>query len=201
MFQIIPVRIITLVAFEIVYAVACPLSKTHKNTRTIINILVSISTVWAIIAVIMFQRKYKKYHQGHSPLLKLAAFKLAIGLQAIQTIIFTTLATHTDVFRPPAPYYISYNDLARGLPIVLVSLYIFLTTISYLWAFEFKRFRGETKQSGPGGALLAIFNPSDVLQSMIHAFFGSRGASEVEDSDSDYVRDLKQRGGVWSPTS
>lgn len=145
----------------------------------------------------MFQRKYKNYHQGHSPLLKLAAFKIAIALQAIQSIVFTVLAGHTHVLQPPAPYYISYNDLARGLPLVLFSLEIWAMTIFYIWAFPFNRFAGEgAKQSGAGGALLAVFNPRDMIQSMNYAFFGSTATSEVEDSDSDYVRYLKQGGRV-----
>lgn len=183
-FQVAPVRIIAFIAFEALYGAVCPMSEHRKRGRTIITVIVAISTVLAILSIIRFQRKYKHHHAGQRPLLKLFAFKAVIALQITQNIIFTALA-NTDIFKPSAPYHVSYNDLARGLPQVLFVWELLAATILFLVAFNVRRFRAEVqsgvpKASGVGGALLDTINLSDIVQGMVYAVSKPRELSDVD---------------------
>lgn len=120
--------------------------------------------------------------QGHRPLLKLASFKIVIGLQVLQNMAWTILNQHGS-FIPWSPYYFSYNDLSLGLPQLIMAWELLGMTILFFWAYGFTQFQAaDGRAAGPVSALVQVINPGDILEALLYSFIG-RKRQGADDAD------------------
>lgn len=169
--QVIPFRIMTLIAFEVLYGVTCPLSAGRQLGSIAVTVVQGMSTLVAVIGVVRFERRMSTNLKNHRPLFKLFAFKMSVGLELIQSVLFTVLAKER-VFFPTL--YISYNDFYIGVPQFLLINEMFLFSIIFIWAYEYAPYRVQVKQGATtksvGAALVDILNPSDIFRAVLFMF-------------------------------
>jgi hypothetical protein len=125
------------------------------------------STFIAILGIVMLEKRMHQQMQPHLAIAKLWSFKTVAGLDALQVVIFPTLAAHR-VWTPSWPYYVSYNDFALALPNFLLVWELVFVSAAFLWSFNFNRYRdhvlhnAEVPAKGVGGALLDVFKINDI---------------------------------------
>ena len=162
--QLIPSRIITLIAFEVLYSNACPLSSTRENVQIAITVVQGISTVVAITGVIGFARRMKGHLEGKKVYFKLFSFKLVVGLEILQSVLFSVLSAER-VFPPTK--YVSYDDFATGLEWFILTFEMIFVSIMFITAFEFAPYRQDARNGIPREglfrAVLEITNPMDFI--------------------------------------
>lgn len=188
-FQCAVIRIIMLIASEVLYAKSCPLSSTRQYGAMIIEVIQAVSTGLAIAGVIIFERRLRPELAKHKSMPKLISFKSVVGLEALQSFIFPTLASQ-QVFFPTPPYHVSYNDFAKGLPSFMVIWEITIAAIVFLHSFEFKPYRqaiheGQPPVASVGGAILQTLNPMDIIGGVFTMLTGFRRDSRVKYQQAD----------------
>jgi len=181
-FQLFFTRIGTVLAAEFLYGFTCPLSTVRAHGQTVITTIQSFSTGFAVWGCILLDARFRPIMHEHLAQLKLISFKFVVLLQAVQEVIFPTLAEHR-IFKPSPPWLISWNDFAVGLPQFLLVWEMVLVAITFIWAFHFNRYRTlmlrdhEDIVSGPGKAFLDILDLTDIWQTVAYAFFGIRSTA------------------------
>ncbi|KAJ5984242.1 hypothetical protein N7481_006341 [Penicillium waksmanii] len=174
----------------------CLESKDKHFAHFWINIIGILSLGVAIVAILGFYTNLKGYMKEHQPLLKLLAFKLVVGLEFLEQIIFTILHS-TDALKPSDT--LSYADTIIGLPTLLICLQMVPFAFLFYYAYSVKPYKtsnarvkhssdsqqylavvdSETGghyikryQGGPLGvfAWLALFNPVDFFRDIKSAF-------------------------------
>lgn len=175
-FQITFTRIATYIAQEIAYAVTCPLSNDRRYASLVVQIVQGISTAITVYAVIVFERRMNSIltNQGHRPTLKLVSFKLIVGLEAIQNILFPALGDD-GIYFPTPPYHVSWSDFAIGIPQLILIVEMAIASVVFLWSFSFEEYKrlvikGEPVRAPAWRAFFQTFDIRDVWQGVIYMF-------------------------------
>lgn len=175
-FQVTIFRILTLVASEVVQSLTCPLSKTRAYVNILIQVIQGISTTITVTAIIVFEKRMhsRLQNHGHRPLLKLISFKLIVGIEALQDVLFSLLA-ETGVYFPKPPYHVSYSDFAVGVPQFILVWEMTVVIIVFMWAYTFEDYRrmlvaGEPILMPTWRAFLDVLDLSDTWKSFKYMF-------------------------------
>jgi hypothetical protein len=131
-------RIGTVLAQELLYGLTCPLSKSRQYGSIAIQVIQGFSTGLTVFGVVVFERRMHDLlaNNGHRPLMKLISFKIIVGIEGMQDIIFASLGD-SGVYFPKPPYRVSWSDFSRGIPQLLLSLEMVAVSIAFLWSFSF----------------------------------------------------------------
>ena len=165
-FQIIPSRIATLIAFEVLQASTCPFSETLKVGKIVITAIQAATTVIAVLGVIRFARTFRTELSGHRVWFKLFSFKAIVGLELVQSIIFTVLSQEL-VFSPTL--YVSYNDFAVGLEQFILIWELLIVSCMFVKSFGWAPYRQGSRMGSVLGALREVVNPMDIIRGLWYA--------------------------------
>lgn len=174
MFQITLTRIATVVAQEVLYGITCPLSPVRRQGSMIIQIIQGISTTITIYGVIIFERRLKDQLHHHRAMLKLASFKLIVGVEAMQDILFSALGD-SGVYFPKPPYHVSWADFSVGIPQFILMIELAIVAFVFLWSFTFEPYRdmvyrGEKVNVSSWKAFLNVFDVWDIWKGFAYMF-------------------------------
>ncbi|KAJ5504776.1 hypothetical protein N7463_007650 [Penicillium fimorum] len=169
-----------------------------------ITIISIISLALAMTSIIGFHSNLKSYMEGQKPMMKLLAFKMVVGLEFLEQIIFMVLDS-TGTLKPSAT--LSYADTIIGLPTLIICLQVVPFAFLFYYAYSIKPYTtlnvnctsnlqylavvdsetGSTRvkryQGGPLGvyAWLALFNPGELFRDIKSTFNMLHGSkTEVE---------------------
>lgn len=212
-FQIIPVRFITLIATLAVSGPECHLLKPSSNAHTIIQAIGTVSTIICFISILKIHKFLKPTidipSEHRKPMTKLLALKLLVFLDVMQTLIFNILLT-TNTIKPTS--VLSLPDLVIGVPGLMVCIECFLFSSLFFWAYtaapykvkEFETERGVTYTGKASffAAVIDVFDIRDILGGildMFNAFRGWRSGAQGVESEWDgvYQRYPDGRGGGY----
>lgn len=190
-FQVVLTRIATVIAQIVVEATLCPLSETKAHANIAIQVISSFSTGLTVTAIIAFEKRMHKHlaNHGHRPLLKLFSFKLVVGLDATQAILFSALAD-TGTYFPKWPYHVSWNDFAVGIPSFILIWELTIVSFIFLWSFTFEPYKklalekGEKVQPQSWRAFIQALDMRDIFHAVIY-MFTARGNSEYHEGPVD----------------
>ncbi|CAI7625221.1 unnamed protein product [Penicillium crustosum] len=158
-----------------------------------ITIISIISLAMAMINIIGFHSNLKSYMEGQKPMMKLLAFKMVVGLEFLEQIIFMVLDS-TGTLEPSAT--LSYADTIIGLPTLIICLQVVPFAFLFYYAYSIKPYttlnvnctsnlqdlavvdsetgnpRVKRYQGGPLGvyAWLALFNPGELFRDIRSTF-------------------------------
>ncbi|KAM0235208.1 hypothetical protein ACHAPO_006005 [Fusarium lateritium] len=169
--------------------VFCQESNSREFANIYLRVIMTISLIVSVAAILQMYMLLKKDLAHHSPMLKLTAFKIVVGLTFLQEIIFWILGDQ-GVLEPTD--VLTYADVHISLPnlvtcVLMVPLSIFFY-IAYPWkVYVHGHGRGtfakleennrpeQSYQGGPFGiyAWLAMLNPSDSLKAILFIFQGT----------------------------
>ena len=173
-FQIMITRPITVIAIEVIYGITCPLSSKRAKAVEVLTFVQLASTMIAALGCFFTERRFKSNAgmRQQRAFAKLAVFKIIVILEAVQGTVFSFLAGNGTFF-PSPPYYISWNDFARGLPQLILSVEVVLSAVGFIWIYDYKQYRldGPLTFSGSvGTAILQTVNPIDIVKATLAAF-------------------------------
>ncbi|KAH8198937.1 hypothetical protein TruAng_006898 [Truncatella angustata] len=164
-----------------------------------LEIIEKASMILAVIAVLRTYAKLKVELRPHRALQKLLAFKLLIGLQFIQQIIYMVLTRASPSPLEPSDT-LSYTDLEIGIPTLLVSCELVVFSVFFHFAYSvtpyqlssyshkpLSDFTNSEQQSGgdecyhggPFGtrAWISMLNPAELIAAVL---FGFKMQKEVD---------------------
>lgn len=131
-FQVLPTRVCTLVATEIIQARACPLSTKLTNSRLVISAIQTISILIGLAAILRFYARLKAHIGKHYCIRKLVVFKGVIGITTLQTLIFSILELEKELVPTKT---VSYLDLTLGIPAMMTCCEMLIFSCLFLWPF------------------------------------------------------------------
>ncbi|KIV91682.1 hypothetical protein PV10_06196 [Exophiala mesophila] len=147
---------------------ACSTSKKPRVGHIIIQVLELGGTIYVILAIIKFQRRFKEYMPDRKALPKLITFKLFVLVTTLQRFVFNILKSQVQ-----GSSKVTYRDITVGIPALLTCIEAVLFTASYYLTFHAKEYRDhrvETRSiSGMFGALLHALNPMDLIRGIGYA--------------------------------
>ncbi|KAM0811629.1 putative Transmembrane protein 184C [Seiridium cardinale] len=177
-----------------------------------LEIIEKISVAVAVIAVLRTYAQLKVELRPHRALQKLFAFKLLIGLQFLQQIVYMILTRiNPSPLQPTA--MLSYTDMQIGIPLLLVSCELVIFSVFFHFAYSVTPYCSTSRLHKPvshddaddghinadsgsyyGGPLgirawISTFNPSEIVAAIMFAFKMRQEASRLE-HDSDQSRPL-----------
>ncbi|KAJ5082264.1 hypothetical protein N7532_011307 [Penicillium argentinense] len=158
-----------------------------------ITIIGIISLAMAMINILRFHGNLKSYMEEHKPMMKLLAFKMIVGLEFLEQIIFIILDS-TGTLKPSAT--LSYADTIIGIPTLIICLQVVPFAFLFYYAYSIKPYttlnvkctsnlqyfavvdsetgspRVNRYQGGPLGiyAWLALFNPGEFFRDVKSTF-------------------------------
>lgn len=123
-------------------------------------------------------------NNGHRPFLKLLSFKLIVGLEAFQGILFSVLAD-TGIYFPKSPYHVSWFDFTIGLPQFVLVFELTIVSIVFMWSFSFEEYRRLTIKGEPilaptWKAFLQTFDLRDISQGTKYMFTSFTSSDYLE---------------------
>lgn len=141
-FQVTFTRILCTIAQEVLFSNTCPLSELRAHVSIAIQVIQGISTGIAVYAIIIFERRMhsRLESHGHRPALKLVSFKLVVGLEAAQDILFAALG-QSGAYFPTAPYRVSWVDFSTGIPLLILVFEMTIVSVAFMWAYSFEEYR------------------------------------------------------------
>jgi len=162
---------------------ACSTTEKGKGGLIILSVLQAISMVWALLAILRFQRRLKRYMEGRRAVLKLITFKLFVAVQVLQRFIFSIVSTKVS-----GSSTITFRDISVGLPALLTSIECLIFTIGFYFTFHSSEYQEATgaptrKYSG-FRALIHAMSPMDIIHGIIIAFTTWK-IPNLEDNDPD----------------
>ncbi|KAJ5273008.1 hypothetical protein N7478_008133 [Penicillium angulare] len=113
----------------------CLPSTSPKFAHVWLEVATSLSTSIAVNAILQFYMRTKEHIKEHRPLLKLVAFKLAVGLVILEQIIFLVL-TATGVLNKMTT--LTYIDTMMGLPTMVICIQMVPISFFILYAYPKK---------------------------------------------------------------
>jgi hypothetical protein len=168
-----------------------PSSQTNPPRLTVIG---TIAAIIAILAILKFATRMHTQLRPHSPILKIAAAKLLIGLNILQSFIFSLAFTH---LKPTAK--LSHADQSLAIPCLITCVEAFAFAILNFIAFpsgpyslERDMHRGvggnaefQVKREYQGGflglkAIWAAINISDIVRGFKAAFAGRTPSASAQ---------------------
>ncbi|KIX92789.1 uncharacterized protein Z520_11452 [Fonsecaea multimorphosa CBS 102226] len=154
--------------------VYCSTSSHLRFAHVWIQILELITTIWAVLAVVKFQRRLKVYMAGHNAFSKLLVFKLFVLISALQHFVFSILKS-----RMTGNSHVTYDDLTIGLPALLICVEGVIFMVGFYFTFNAREYRscveGKPKTYRPVQALVDALNPMDLMRGVFQAFGSFRG--------------------------
>ncbi|KAK4945638.1 hypothetical protein LTR10_015257 [Elasticomyces elasticus] len=183
-FQITIVRILTVVAYDFLYGFTCPLSWARQRGATIIKAFQSTSTGFAVFGVVLFETRFRSQLPEQRTLLKLVSFKGVVGLEGFQDILFPVLAD-TSVFKPKPPFYVSWNDFAKGIPQFILVWEITIVAFLFVRSMTFEPYRQAVQRgiplaATPGSAFLDSVNVMDIWRGVKYMFTSFTSSTYME---------------------
>lgn len=173
-------------AQEVLYAMTCPLSKTRRDGGIIIQVVQGLSTSLTVFGIIVFERRMHSHlkNNDHRPILKLLSFKLIVGLEVLQSILFSVLAD-TGIYFPKPPYHVSWDDFTTGIPQLILVYELTIVSIVFMWSFSFEEYRrllirGEPILAPTWKAFLQIFDLRDIWQGVRYMFTSFTSSDYLE---------------------
>ncbi|KIW79330.1 hypothetical protein Z517_05942 [Fonsecaea pedrosoi CBS 271.37] len=163
--QILPTRVVTVTATEIVEATQCHGTTSYQRAMTIISIVQGLLTATCLIGISKFYSRFRsQLHVADRRILyKMGVFKLLVFTQLVQRIIINALS-QSDVLKPTE--HLSYNDLNLGLNSFLICLETFVLAILFVWPFwPHKAFANS--RAGILSAALDAINPCDFFAGIV----------------------------------
>ncbi|KAF5670070.1 hypothetical protein FHETE_4753 [Fusarium heterosporum] len=166
--------------------VFCQWSNARDFANIYLRIIMSISLVVSVLAILQMYMILKKDLAHHSPMLKLTAFKIIVGLTFMQEILFTILSDR-NVLEPTDT--LTYADVHVSIPNLVICIEMVPLALFFMYAYPWKVYqhghgRGTfakleeadkpqlSYQGGPFGiyAWLSMLNPSDSLKAILFIF-------------------------------
>ncbi|KIX99286.1 uncharacterized protein Z520_04862 [Fonsecaea multimorphosa CBS 102226] len=175
--QILPTRVITVIATEIVEATQCQGTKRYRRANTIISIVQGVLTAICVIGISKFYLRFRsELHAADRRIFfKMGAFKLVVFVQLLQRIILNALS-QSDALNPTES--LSYNDLNLGLNSFLTCMETFIFAVLFVWPFWPQRTSTNSKAGVISAALDAV-NLGDIFAGIVRAGRLYRGKSSV----------------------
>ncbi|RGP73182.1 hypothetical protein FLONG3_6498 [Fusarium longipes] len=187
-FQMPVVAIAVSIATDITEAagVFCQESNSREFANIYLRVIMTISLIVSVGAILQMYMLLKKDLAHHSPMLKLTAFKIVVGLTLLQEIIFWILGDQ-GVLEPTDT--LTYADVHVSIPNLVTCIEMVPLSLFFMYAYPWKVYvhgygRGtfakleegdrpeQSYQGGPFGiyAWLAMLNPSDSLKAILFIF-------------------------------
>ncbi|KAL3474446.1 organic solute transporter Ostalpha-domain-containing protein [Aspergillus californicus] len=164
----------------------CLEGKTANFAHLWLTVIGIISLAMAMIAILRFHGKLQAYTKEHKPMMKLLAFKMVVGLEFLEQIVFMVLDS-TSTLNPSAT--LSYADTIIGIPTLIICLQVVPFAFLFYYAYSIKPYttfdvrstsdpqflsvadsetgspRVKRYQGGPLGihAWVALFNPGELF--------------------------------------
>jgi hypothetical protein len=189
-FQIIPVRLITLIATLGISGSECKLLKADSKGHTIISAIQTFSTIICFISILRTHKFLKASidikSENRKPMAKLLALKILVGLDVLQSLIFSILLS-TSAIKPTTT--LSLPDLVIGVPGLMVCIECVIFSLLFLWAYAPTPYKVREYESEQGtytgslsfiAALVDVLDVRDVLGgifNMVAAFQGWKGGA------------------------
>jgi len=197
--QIIPVRLITLIATLAISGSECKLLKADSKGHTVISAIQTLSTIICFISVLKMHKLLKASidikSENRKPMAKLLALKILVGLDVLQSLIFSILLS-TSAITPTST--LSLPDLVIGVPGLMVCIECFVFSLLYLWAYSPAPYKVREYESEQGavytgklsfiGALIDVLDVRDIFSgviSILAAFQGWKGGASGDESGLD----------------
>ncbi|KAM0234088.1 hypothetical protein ACHAP5_010191 [Fusarium lateritium] len=163
--------------------VFCEWSNARQFANIYLRVIMSVSLVVSVLAILQMYMLLKKDLAHHSPMLKLTAFKIVVGLTFLLEIIFTILSDQ-NILKPTDQ--LTYADVHIGIPNLVICILMVPLALFFSYAYPWKVYqhghgRGTfakleegnkpelSYQGGPFGiyAWLSMLNPSDSLKAIL----------------------------------
>ncbi|KAL3458717.1 organic solute transporter Ostalpha-domain-containing protein [Aspergillus heterothallicus] len=122
-----------------------------------------VSVTVAVISILVFYKGLKAHLKTHSPLAKLLAFKLIVGLAFLEEILFTILRS-TDVLKPTAT--LSQADTDIGIPHLVICIQMVPFALFFPYAYSVSPYIGQTPYARSASAWIGLLNPMEILRAM-----------------------------------
>jgi len=177
-FQILVVRTITTIVQLATYGSECKLLEHKSKAQTIISVINAISTVMCLMALLRTHKILKPALSAHKVMLKLLSLKLIVGLDVLQSFIFSILANDGDI-KPTST--LTLPDLLIGTQDLILCIECFLISIIFIFAYSAKpysarNFEGNAveSQSGKGqkrNFIVALFDSLNIIDIISGIFF------------------------------
>ncbi|KAF1972725.1 hypothetical protein BU23DRAFT_467256 [Bimuria novae-zelandiae CBS 107.79] len=168
--QYFPVAIIMWIAMAISLAVGtyCGASNKPKFAHIWLSTIQVLSTTFAVLACLRFFKLRKAQLASHKVLLKFAAFKGIIGLNALQVFI-TGILVGNNVIKPDE--HMTYHDIKVALPSLLLACEMPFFSVLLFCAFPVGVYKdgkeGVSPVVGPLMALAQAFNIMDLMSCFV----------------------------------
>ncbi|KAI9713527.1 MAG: hypothetical protein M1820_000909 [Bogoriella megaspora] len=146
----------------------CANSNKPKFAHIWITLFTNIATTIAVLRVIGFYNRLKQPMASHKPLLKLLSFKLIVGLNFLQSIIFSFVSGDHDVIDKLGAKF-TFNDLRVGLPNLILCFEAVLLALMMHFTYRSREYHtnnGRTRMS-TFRAFLDSFNFMDILRGIV----------------------------------
>ncbi|CAG7987350.1 unnamed protein product [Penicillium olsonii] len=166
-----------------------------------------ISLAFAMVNILRFHGNLQSHMKQHKPMIKLLAFKMIVGLEFLEQIIFMILDS-TGALEPSST--MSYADTIIGLPTMIICLQVVPFAFLFYYAYSIKPYtttgfndasnlqylfaiesesgtpRAKFYQGGTLGihAWLALFNPMELFRDIKSTYnmFQGHGMEKVDSS-------------------
>lgn len=151
------------------------------------------ATAVAVLTILRFYGRMKSEpgFQAHRPLLKLVSLKLIVGLNFIQTFIFSILQGQGVLKGNDT---VTANDLQYGIPSLLTGVENVIFAAFMLYSFRAAEYQGEGKAMSFPAAMAHALNPLDYIQGLFTAFSYLLGVASTHQG----ARHAQNRGRQYS---
>ncbi|KAJ5595974.1 hypothetical protein N7450_002432 [Penicillium hetheringtonii] len=134
----------------------CLESQDRHFAHVWIRVIGIISLTVAMVAILRFYGNLKSHMKEHKPLLKLLAFKLIVGLEFLEEIIFMILDS-TSALEPTDT--LSYADTKIGIPTLIICLQVVPFVFLFHYAYSVKPYEAlSTKGASGSHPYLAVID-------------------------------------------
>ena len=145
-------------------------------SHVLIRLLV-INSITVSVAVMAILNTYKRLKSEpefakHKPLLKLVSFKLIVGINFLQTFVFSILTGQNIIHGSKK---VTGKDYTYGIPAILVSVEQIFFAIFFHYSFRSREYHEDMlkeqgmRKMGIFAAAGHAFNPMDLLEGMFNA--------------------------------
>lgn len=199
-FLYVNIDIILTIVQEITQALGtyCEASFNPKFAHIWVLLITNVALGWAITAIVKFYFRMKSEPEfaEHKPGLKILSFKLIVGINFLQEIIFDILISTETVV---GSHQVTGYDIKYGIPATLVAFEQILFAVFFHYSFRSREYHETMKEDlvsprlGTFRAAAHAFNPTDLLKGM----FGSikllaAGVRPFEPRDNSNRRDRRR---------
>jgi hypothetical protein len=149
------------------------LTEHSAKGATIISVIQTLSTILSFIGVLKLTKFLKPALTGYHPIKKLIALKGLVGLDVLQTMIFSILANHNVI---KATRTTNLPDIMIGISGLMVCVECLIFSFVIVFAFPIRPYtaRGQDpaqQMHAPAGFFVALFdvlNPMDILRGVVY---------------------------------